>query len=66
MSVNLLPFGKTPEEAAHELTMNLLISGSLGISPETDPRKVFNLIINHEHIFTTCYQRKLDSMNQDE
>ncbi|EOY8363313.1 hypothetical protein AIT68_004913 [Salmonella enterica subsp. salamae] len=65
MSVNSLPFGKTPEEAAHELTINLLLYGYFEITPETKYEEVFRLINNAEHTFSEYYLRKLNSINQD-
>ncbi|EAA8947745.1 hypothetical protein B6440_24930 [Salmonella enterica] len=64
MSVNSLPYGKTPEEAAYDLVMTLVLSGHFKTAQKT-PEEVFRLINNAEHSFSEYYQRKLNSINQD-
>ena len=51
MSVNSLPYGKSPEEAAHDLAMNLVLSGHFKTFQKS-PEEVFQLITNAELVFS--------------
>ncbi|EAO1991570.1 hypothetical protein E0G79_17430 [Salmonella enterica] len=58
MTVNTLPYDKSPEEAAHDLVMTLVLSGHFKTSQKT-PEEVFRLINNAELVFSELYRDKL-------
>lgn len=58
MSVNSLPYGKSPEEAAHDLAMNLVLSGHFKTFQKS-PEEVFQLFTNAELVFSELYRNKL-------
>ena len=62
MSVHSLPFGKSPEEAAYDLVMTLVLSGHFQTAKKT-PEEVFHLINNAELVFGELYRDKLNKIN---
>ncbi|EAQ6363892.1 hypothetical protein ACLH9T_004038 [Salmonella enterica] len=63
MPVNSLPFGKTPEEAAYDLVMTLVLSGHFKTAQKT-PEEVFRLIDNAEQVFSELYLKKLNDIQE--
>ncbi|EBI1834867.1 hypothetical protein FK088_21675 [Salmonella enterica] len=59
-----LPNGKTPEEAAHELAMSLVVSGYFDTSNKL-PNGVFLMVNNAEQLFCELYQAQLKQLQEN-
>ncbi len=59
MSVNKLPEGKTPSEAAHDLVLALVSSGHF-TTKDKNVEEIFRMVQEAEAEYCRLYQRRLD------
>jgi len=62
MSIDKLPEGKTPSEAAHDLVLALVASGHFQ-TKDKNPEEIYRLIQKSETEYRRLFQQRLDLIN---